>query len=809
MADSSFVGANVVVETDTFRDWLDRTNQLIYVLSTDVVTAKANSTGAVTTGNAHVNGIFSANTLVAKTALRGGTVAASANLDISSNAVFAANVFITGALAGNTAAFVGLITANTINATGAVTFNALLTANTANVQGAKNFGNVNTVSFAEANSSNRGKVLRISPSADLLEFASFNLDDLGDVTTAGGANGYVLTYNNANSTFYLGPPTSGGNTVTGNTGQIGYDFEAGNLGNIGGTGYAIDLHLDTGSNTSSLDIKADAITVNAISSWGLGAIGKLRLTGGANNQFVQQLNSTTGTLQFTTVDKDFIFPDAAVTTLGANVFSIDRNNGRVGVGTNAVPASYKLGVLGNFHANGDILVTGNTSVTGNVAAASFIGQHVGATVGTTASFSGNVVPTANGGQLGNTISKWAILGTTLDLSSTLNVTGLTTLAGANATGVLEIRGTGVAYSNVVPSANAINLGNTVSRWNVAASSIDVSGAATVGGLTTTATLNVTSTADLRGLTTAYANVVPSANGGFLGVTTRRWELNANTGDFAGTLNVTGLATLATANVTGAYQLRGVGTLFANLVATTNAAAVQIGNTIGRVILVANTGDFSSTLNVSGLTTLSTSNTTGASELRGVTTFFANAVPTGNTTNLGNTISRWVLIANTGDFSSTLNVSGLATLATANVTGVITLNGVATALANIQANGDIFYSTIPNGSANSVGLRNIIPNNQNAEYTLTKADNNRMCRFSNTTGNTYTIANNSTTSYDLGHITIVRNVGTGVLRIAPGTGVTLRLAANSSNVTANVAQWGYASVVQEATDQWIISGSGVT
>lgn len=85
-------GANVEV-TDTFASWVDTTNMLVYDMGTKVVTTAPysqpnTSVGGYTTGNSHIEGRFSANTLSAATALRGGTVSTSANLVIVSNTIF-------------------------------------------------------------------------------------------------------------------------------------------------------------------------------------------------------------------------------------------------------------------------------------------------------------------------------------------------------------------------------------------------------------------------------------------------------------------------------------------------------------------------------------------------------------------------------------------------------------------------------------------------------------------------------------------------------------------------------------------------
>ena len=84
-----------VESTDTFASWIDTTNQLVYDMGTVVLTATANaqpngttSAAGWTIGNSHLEGFLSANTLIAATALRGGTVSTTTDLLITSNTVF-------------------------------------------------------------------------------------------------------------------------------------------------------------------------------------------------------------------------------------------------------------------------------------------------------------------------------------------------------------------------------------------------------------------------------------------------------------------------------------------------------------------------------------------------------------------------------------------------------------------------------------------------------------------------------------------------------------------------------------------------
>jgi len=83
--------ANVDTTTETFGTWVIRTNQLLDALSTEALTANstfANTGTPAAQRNARLYGGFTANTLVAETALRGGNTGSAANLNITSNAVF-------------------------------------------------------------------------------------------------------------------------------------------------------------------------------------------------------------------------------------------------------------------------------------------------------------------------------------------------------------------------------------------------------------------------------------------------------------------------------------------------------------------------------------------------------------------------------------------------------------------------------------------------------------------------------------------------------------------------------------------------
>ena len=98
MSKPFYLAANVTTR-DSFSQWLSKHNQITYDMGTVVLTsgsvAQPNTTnGAYTSGNAHLQGIFSAPTMVA-TNLRGGTTSTSANLNIVSNTIFSNSSIVT------------------------------------------------------------------------------------------------------------------------------------------------------------------------------------------------------------------------------------------------------------------------------------------------------------------------------------------------------------------------------------------------------------------------------------------------------------------------------------------------------------------------------------------------------------------------------------------------------------------------------------------------------------------------------------------------------------------------------------------
>ncbi len=84
---------------------------------------------------------------------------------------------------------------------------------------------------------------------------------------------------------------------------------------------------------------------------------------------------------------------------------------------------------------------------------------------------------------------------------------------------------------------------------------------------------------------------------------------------------------------------------------------------------------------------------------------------------------------------------------------------------------------------------------------------KFVRHTSASAHTWTIPASLGTA---GSILSLRNaVGAGIVTLSPGAGVTLYKAGGTSSGSVNLAPGALASVVQEATDVWVVSGAGVT
>jgi hypothetical protein len=101
---------STVANSQSFGTWLQRTNDLIYIVGANAVTADSTTTGSITTGNAYVNGIFGSNTLYVTTIKAGNIWSNGALVTVASNTFV--NSYVTIGNSTVNTAYIGWVSGN-------------------------------------------------------------------------------------------------------------------------------------------------------------------------------------------------------------------------------------------------------------------------------------------------------------------------------------------------------------------------------------------------------------------------------------------------------------------------------------------------------------------------------------------------------------------------------------------------------------------------------------------------------------------------------------------------------------------------
>jgi len=203
MSKPSYLGANVEVESDTFASFINKVNLVIDDMAKTVVTVapvdEANTTnGALSVGNAHIQGVLSADTGVFDE-IRGGTMGVPATMIVSSNVVPKSNTTIN---IGNTTNRIAKITSNDLDT-------ANLTANIAEIKTA-NINNLTTNTLIVATTVQAGDVaVSGNVSANVATVGSLTSGDIeantintnGDVVVSGNLVVQGITTLSSNAAF--------------------------------------------------------------------------------------------------------------------------------------------------------------------------------------------------------------------------------------------------------------------------------------------------------------------------------------------------------------------------------------------------------------------------------------------------------------------------------------------------------------------------------------------------------------------------------------------------------------------------------
>ena len=141
---------------------------------------------------------------------------------------------------------------------------------------------------------------------------------------------------------------------------------------------------------------------------------------------------------------------------------------------------------------------------------------------------------------------------------------------------------------------------------------------------------------------------------------------------------------------------------------------------------------------------------------------------------------------------------------------VNVNGEITATGNISGgNLTISGNTATITTANySIGYLNVPQVSLSSNITTALVDSGKHYYSVSASNLALTIANNTAVVWPVGTSVIVVNRGSAHVTVAPGSGVSLYLAGNSSSANRIVTTYGLATCLNLAANVWIISGSGL-
>jgi cytoskeletal protein CcmA (bactofilin family) len=230
-------------------------------------------------------------------------------------------------------------------------------------------------------------------------------------------------------------------------------------------------------------------------------------------------------------------------------------------GNTQFKAENGLFVQGTANVAGDLKVDGNLLVTGNIVSS-----------GTAA---GDFIPLNNTYSLGNTTSRWSLLGVDGNFSGNLTVSTVTTLSDT-------------ASSNLIPTVNNAPLGSATRRWAITANTGDFLNITTTQAI---ATVNLTSNGTLSaGVLVANATHVVITNG----------TLSVNTGSKT-SISATGNSTYSSLSLNN-----DVTSIGGNVAFDTDLVVIDAVN--NRIGLKATTLSSSALATITGNVEFSTANT---------------------------------------------------------------------------------------------------------------------------------------------------------------------------------------------------------
>jgi hypothetical protein len=609
---------------------------------------------------------------------------------------------------------------------------ALLTVGTsfiANTTGAFHTGTINAASFTT--SGIRANTIAIVPTSNTILLGNSTgrfVISANSVDTVSIQSGTLSVSGN---TALSGNATLSGvlQTISGNasfdSGVLFVDSVNNRVG-INNTAPTVALEVIGAANIST-SVNSALLTVgtsfiaNTTGAFHTGTINAASFTVGTNFVANSSAVTTNGIVNLTSVSSSIrvgnstinSFTNSTVLAIGTGNFSTAAN---VGANINITTSTVQVGnSTANLNANSSLLKISNATSTANLSPSNLV---IGSTVVNSTIITigtGNFSTAANvGANVNLTTSTFQIGNSTANLNAN---SSLVKISDATSTANLSTSSLTIGSSVVNSTIITIGTGNFSTAANVGANVNLTTSTFQIGNSTVNTQVNSTTISTNTGnfslaanvganvkLTTVLLSIGNSTVNSSVNSTSFFTTGNANVGTTlaAGNTTITGFANIST-SVNSA--LLTVGTSFiANTTGAFHTGTINAAShTVGTSFIANTTGAFhTGTINAASFTTSGISANTTA------------LVPTSNTILLGNSIGRFVLSANTGNFSGA--VSGITTLAAGNTT----VTGFVNATSTIQGGSSLTIAGAASGITTLAAGNTTITGFANASVSVNSA-----------------------------------------------------------------------------------------
>ena len=504
------VSISEVTNNQSFGVLLERVNQIAETISGNVLTTGSLTGGAVTTGNAFVNGILGSN-IVYATYLSGGNISSNSVLTITSN-TFVNNYLTVGNSTIN-AAF-GYVSATQAIGTFNASVNSYLQTTTTN----DNTGPSSSADWVAYNDLHDEAVfIDMGINGSNWSNTQWTINGENDSYLYAGGGNLSIGANDAGAyvSFFTGGTyaenervriTSGGNVGIGMTNpdaKLSVVGTANVTGNVTIGGYTIISNTVTilGVNSNIIPVLNDTYSLGNNTN----RYSDLWVSGDSIHLGTVTLTDNSGSLQ----------APGIISTGNASVLGSLSVADNVTV-TNSVSVSNTVSVTGNVSIGGALTLTGSFTVGNNLFVSNNVSVNNNITVTGNTTLSKNISVTGNAtfsnavAVTGNvTLSNSVTITGNLSLSNTLAVTGNVSLSNTlTVNGALTVNSSISALSNATFSNTLAVTGNATFSNTVA-----VTGDTTLGGtLVVTGATTVNNNLNVNGsITVANSNVFLSTN----------------------------------------------------------------------------------------------------------------------------------------------------------------------------------------------------------------------------------------------------------------------------------------------------------